>query len=976
METDSKSITIRRTLNSANNSSKWMLNGQTVTMQAVKNIVNSMGIDVDNLCSFMPQDKVGNFSHFSPKEVLQNTLKSIQNPNDSKNLYDEQRELSSIESSKENQRRERDSIQKLCNDLTRQLEALGVEKERYERRNKAISLKKFCQMQLLVVEATELEQRKSDLEQVLNQSRSKLIALKEAQAPKENDLRHHKRVLASIDKDFDRLSSTIKSFENKAAVIRGSIEDLEIKVEDTKNELDSMENRRMESEQKLVKLNKDLAIAVSKLEAANQTIPAIRSDISELEKTIHEKENSVSKSYENNERQEAILHEKRSQQEDLRKQIDGLQDFKEIYRGKLRESNDRSSRDTLKAMEIIDKLTLENKFSEDVFGPIGMYCSSKDPACAIMIEKAIPINRLMGFVAQSDKDANLLKAELRDRNNLQVDVLTVKNCEVVLQAKRPYSREAMSQLSGHGIAGYLADQLDCPDIIRAYLYSFHQLNTILWGRTSNGFRGDQFKALCPDGVNGFRLFVHDPKATDGSSRYSFAGSIMEYTGRRSRYAPPSAAPSIASSPVYARGNLLGGKIEDTDGKKQQLVEQMKAVKAELGHIEEKIKANIAQIDNQKTELLALRGEKMRFQKLLQEPSKWNNVKNQLEKQITGLTKSVSSDVLQEKLKHKANYQKAISDLIQTVSEGVSLAQKSVETRSWKGTTGIRKELVTSKIIELEASIQEDSCKLKEIEDAIKGTESEISNIDVLLDSKKQVFSNFEAEFADVEDLGDKIKEACPFDKISDIEERIFELGVDIENTKENAQVVSRYHDTETTLQTQLTRLAELSTEYNNTELTLNSRKEKWENDVMALTTKLSNAFKEYMHELGFGGEVDLRRKGTFLDYEMILQVSFRAHGVLSELDGNRHSGGERAVSTIMFLMALQDLTQSPFRVVDEINQGMDERNERLVVDRIVKNCCGDHKPQYFLITPKLLPALLSLRNPNVTVLCVRNGPGR
>lgn len=48
------------------------------------------------------------------------------------------------------------------------------------------------------------------------------------------------------------------------------------------------------------------------------------------------------------------------------------------------------------------------------------------------------------------------------------------------------------------------------------------------------------------------------------------------------------------------------------------------------------------------------------------------------------------------------------------------------------------------------------------------------------------------------------------------------------------------------------------------------------------------------------------------------------------------------------------MTSAPFRVVDEINQGMDERNERLVFDRIVQSCCGDSaKSQYFLISPKV-----------------------
>lgn len=56
-------------------------------------------------------------------------------------------------------------------------------------------------------------------------------------------------------------------------------------------------------------------------------------------------------------------------------------------------------------------------------------------------------------------------------------------------------------------------------------------------------------------------------------------------------------------------------------------------------------------------------------------------------------------------------------------------------------------------------------------------------------------------------------------------------------------------------------------------------------------------------------------------------------------------------------MALQDLAQSPFRVVDEINQGMDPRNERMVHERMVNIACQERTSQYFLVTPKLLPGL-------------------
>lgn len=99
---------------------------------------------------------------------------------------------------------------------------------------------------------------------------------------------------------------------------------------------------------------------------------------------------------------------------------------------------------------------------------------------------------------------------------------------------------------------------------------------------------------------------------------------------------------------------------------------------------------------------------------------------------------------------------------------------------------------------------------------------------------------------------------------------------------------------------------------------------------------------------------------------MLLFVETRLHGTntvsseneeLAILDSHRQSGGERAVSTIFYLMAMQSMARSPFRVVDEINQGMDPRNERMVHERMVDIACSENTSQYFLVTPKLLNGL-------------------
>jgi chromosome segregation ATPase len=83
----------------------------------------------------------------------------------------------------------------------------------------------------------------------------------------------------------------------------------------------------------------------------------------------------------------------------------------------------------------------------------------------------------------------------------------------------------------------------------------------------------------------------------------------------------------------------------------------------------------------------------------------------------------------------------------------------------------------------------------------------------------------------------------------------------------------------------------------------------------------------------------------------------RENETMSVLDKHRQSGGERSVSTVFYLMALQSMARSPFRVVDEINQGMDPRNERKVHERMVDIACSENTSQYFLITPKLLSGL-------------------
>lgn len=108
------------------------------------------------------------------------------------------------------------------------------------------------------------------------------------------------------------------------------------------------------------------------------------------------------------------------------------------------------------------------------------------------------------------------------------------------------------------------------------------------------------------------------------------------------------------------------------------------------------------------------------------------------------------------------------------------------------------------------------------------------------------------------------------------------------------------------------------------------------------------------------GEVALEENEDFAKYGILIRVKFREHEELQALNAQRQSGGERSVSTMLYLLALQETVSCPFRVVDEINQGMDPVNERHIFNLIVKS--ASRGAQYFLLTPKVscVPLLCSI----------------
>lgn len=178
-----------------------------------------------------------------------------------------------------------------------------------------------------------------------------------------------------------------------------------------------------------------------------------------------------------------------------------------------------------------------------------------------------------------------------------------------------------------------------------------------------------------------------------------------------------------------------------------------------------------------------------------------------------------------------------------------------------------------------------------------------------------------------------------------------------------------------------------------------------------MINNIDSRFSAGMAKMGNRGRVVLTSSDDISEYRISVKVSFRAGEELQALSGQRQSGGERAVSTMLFLLSMQADTPLPFRILDEINQGMDVPNERRIMEELVKAVAemvdqnalsakaqaqaaavaaaqegveymgGSAKPvqrdfargrQLFIISPKLMPDLH--HHPTMRTSIVYNGP--
>jgi len=67
---------IRVQINREDNGRRWWLNGRESNHKAIQELTRKLRIQIDNLCQFLPQDKVAEFAGLTPTRLLEETLRA------------------------------------------------------------------------------------------------------------------------------------------------------------------------------------------------------------------------------------------------------------------------------------------------------------------------------------------------------------------------------------------------------------------------------------------------------------------------------------------------------------------------------------------------------------------------------------------------------------------------------------------------------------------------------------------------------------------------------------------------------------------------------------------------------------------------------------------------------------------------------------------------------------------------------------
>lgn len=251
---DRKNYVVTLRINREDNSRKFWINGKDATLKQVQHLNRELSIQIDNLCQFLPQDKVAEFAGLSPVELLAKTLQAAAPPemiewqNELKELYRKQKDFQVLHS---------DDAAQLARLENRQ-ESLQADVERLrERQRISAEIERLKEIQA-VVEYNESRERYNIAKKELKELERTKRRLEERFAPALAGVHAKEAYKNQIHVVLDTRKRTLKNAEDEAEAVVGKSDATISKAQAIRIELDGNEQFLLAKRKEVAELRRKI----------------------------------------------------------------------------------------------------------------------------------------------------------------------------------------------------------------------------------------------------------------------------------------------------------------------------------------------------------------------------------------------------------------------------------------------------------------------------------------------------------------------------------------------------------------------------------------------------------------------------------------------------------------------------------------------------------------------------------------------
>ncbi|XP_073490680.1 structural maintenance of chromosomes protein 5 [Aquarana catesbeiana] len=930
----SGNLVITREIQVSNNQSTWFINGRNASLKSVEEQVAAMNIQVGNLCQFLPQDKVGEFAKLSKTELLEATEKSIGPP-----------EMHRFHCELKNCREKEKELENKCKGHEEVLEKLkqGNERykqdvERYYERKRHLDKIKMLERKRPWVEYENCRQHYEEVKQKRDKLKEELKGKQESQAPLNQKIQQYDKQQKQIDGRIKEKAIEIRDISQKCKMTQDNLEKKEKQIEDVQQKLRMKKDEEQDRQKKIVNIRKMIEdwqnelSSMGNLEAFQQEMNANGRELAHIQEEKANAENEMSDLRMERQNREREKRDKAN----LLRQHDNLLNLKE-------QNLQKKFSDTYNAVVWLKEN--KDRFKKRVCLPIMLEINVKNNKFAKYVENHISVNDMKAFVFESQDDMEAFLKEVRDNKRLRVNAV----CSPPELSADREPMKPITELHQYGFFSYLRELFDAPPPVMSYLVSQYHVHEV------------------PVGTEKTRHLIE--KVIKETKLRQLYTAEERYLTKVSAYSNK----VISSNNPLKEAKFLTVTVDPEE--RRQVLEQYKEIEErcsvldnqmrELTERQNLLEKRDNQLRSRKKEILDMKTKKRQLEQRIS--TKYDSLK-QLEQENNNL------EDVEEQANAKmreVNLQKA-----KLVTEFTRLVMKCVQLSKEKFDLSLQSMTILWEKQRLEIVYKEAISRMKELE-------SQFKTVD---DCKISLLEN-------CKDLLRKARQACQLGPKDEVPQEFQTAFQSLPNTLEeidaalneersrascfmglNASVVEDYTRRTREIEVKTEELSQKKKELEDYKQNISKIKQDWLTPLKHLVEKINEQFSGFFSSMQCVGEVDLHTENEedYDKYGIRIRVKFRSSTQLHELNPHHQSGGERSVSTMLYLMALQELNRCPFRVVDEINQGMDPVNERRVFEMVVRTACKNDTSQYFFITPKLLQNLTYADK--MTVLFVYNGP--